>query len=655
MSAIFGLVYLDGRPVAASELNLMGTAVAALGPDGGGIWTSGHVGLGQRLMCFTPEDRLERQPVLDVAGQRVLIADARIDNRPELIEELGISSMEAAAMPDSAYILRAYEKWGTDCPCHLLGAWVFALYDLRAQHVLIARSQMGERSLFYYETPQVFAFASAPKGLFALPFVPRQVNQQSVADYLGFATPEPGSCFFSGINRLQTGHSMVIQRQGLRSRRYWQMDLARETRFPHDSDYVDAFNALFDRVIADQLRSLTPVGVMMSGGLDSTAVAATAASILKRDGKRLHAFTEVPRAGFDEAIIKGRYADETPYVEAMARMYDNLDLHLVRTDGQFYLDDLDRFFAAAEAPFRNASNLVWIDAISEDASVRNARVLLTGMLGNLTISWDGRGLVAQLVAARKWRTAFHEARALATQGVADSTLRALLGQGLMPHAPAPLWNGIQQLRRGNTSVFGVGHPWRKFSPLDSDFARIHRVEERGLDKGCRFRSRPQRHTRATRSHSILRMADQSGDIARGEETLFGVQKRDPTGDLRLLEFCLSLPEEQFLRDGTSRWLVRRAMAGRVPLEVTANRQRGMQAADWFERLRKADSRIVDELSQFEASQLTRSALDLGRMRALLKSMAKANPRAVRTRTDYRSVLELGVMTGRFLCWMESRA
>ena len=199
MSAVFGVINLDGRPAAKHELDLMRAALAEHGPDGSGIWTEGHIGFGQRLMCFTPEDRLERQPVSHAGGQYVLVSDARIDNRLELMHELGILPAEARELPDSTFILRAWEKWGADCARHLIGAFVFALYDAREQTVVIARSQMGERSLFYYETPQLFAFASAPKGLFALPFVPREINEQSVADFLVYMPKEPGSSFFLRI------------------------------------------------------------------------------------------------------------------------------------------------------------------------------------------------------------------------------------------------------------------------------------------------------------------------------------------------------------------------------------------------------------------------------------------------------------------------
>ncbi len=167
------------------------------------------------------------------------------------------------------FILRAYEKWGEDFLCHLTGAFAIALWDDREQRLLLARSPLGERSLCYHNSEASFAFASMPKGLFALPGVNREIDLDYLADYLVAVPKDSGSTFYSGIHRLPAGHCLTIRRDGTKLRRYWQPDTGRELRLPSDEDYVDAFNELFQRVIADHMRSATPVGVMMSGGLDS--------------------------------------------------------------------------------------------------------------------------------------------------------------------------------------------------------------------------------------------------------------------------------------------------------------------------------------------------------------------------------------------------
>lgn len=650
MSAIFGMVYWHGESVSADDLARMDHALAAHGADGG-IWARANVGLGQRLRRFTPEDACERQPLVSADGQRVLVSDGRIDNRAELIAALRAANPQAAlARPaaeiaDGELFLRAYETWGEACPAHLVGEFVFAVWDAAAQRLLIAQPRLGQRSLVYRATPRLFAFATMSSALLALPGVPREINLESIADYLTLAPREPGSSFHRGIQRLDQSHLLRVQRAGVTVRQHWQPDLRRELRLPHDEDYVAAFIELFERVVEAQLRSATPVGLMMSGGLDSTAVAALAAPLLAHTGQRLATFTEVPRANFDGAISEGKYADETPFVQAMARRYENLDLNLAHTDGQFYLDGLKDFFAVAEAPFRNAANRPWYEAILRMAQQQNVRVMLDGGAGNLTISWNGSGLLPQLLRAGKVWRAWREA----------GRWRTFVGQGILPLLPAPLWLAAQRIRRGDDPRARVAAPWRAYSVIRPEFAQEQRLEERARAAGHEWRPRGSSDTRGARAAVLTHGPNGAADIATGYRAWFGVDQRGPTGDLRLFEFCLSLPEEQYLRAGQSRWLIRRAMAGRLPAEILTNKRRGLQAADWFERLNQARPAVLAELAQLEQSDLARQALDLARMRDLVERMAQPRGDARRVMTDYRTALDLGLMTGRFLRWLETGA
>jgi asparagine synthase (glutamine-hydrolysing) len=304
MSAIFGLLNRNDHPVVPSDLERMNAALAHHGTDGGGLWRRGSAGFGQRLMAFTPEDRYEHQPLISNDGRFVLVSDGRIDNRTELYKDLelgtGLSSTRPLSeFPDGEMILRAYERWGTGSLHRLVGAFAFALWDALKHHLFIARSPIIAPTIFYYAAPRVFAFSVMPKGLFALPFIPRAINERKLADMLVNSPADPESTLYQGISRLPTGSSILVKRDGMSVRPFWQPDLNREIRFKRDEEYIEAFLELHERVVGNHLRSITPVAVMMSGGLDSTAVASTAAQLLKSRGERLTVFTEVPRAGFD--------------------------------------------------------------------------------------------------------------------------------------------------------------------------------------------------------------------------------------------------------------------------------------------------------------------------------------------------------------------
>jgi asparagine synthase (glutamine-hydrolysing) len=389
------------------------------------------------------------------------------------------------------------------------------------------------------------------------------------------------------------------------------------------------------------------MGLLMSGGLDSTAIATAMAPELSRRGAQLHTFTEVPPAGFRGRVPKGRYSDETPYVQAMARRYDNIDLHFAHSGEHAYLNELDRFFEAGDAPIRAPSHWPWLEALFHEARQRNVRILMTGVPGNLTFSWTGEGLLPGLLRSGKYRRALRESRALAARRGKSSFLRPLLSQGLMPLAPDWLWHAWQRNRGGWTAI--TAEPaWRHLSSIRSEFARAQRVEERARQKGDDFRFRSSADHRA---RYLIRQADPRGDGRRSAEVLFGVQRLDPANDIRLARFCLSLPEDQFVREGQARWLIRRAMAHRLPAEVLDNRMRGLQAANWHETTMRSRTRIEAVLGRLEKSALAREVIDVPRVRRLLGELQNV-PEGTVPSMERRDLLDQGLAVGSFLAWVE---
>ena len=649
MSAIYGLVQPDGPAVQAADLGGMAAAVADLGPHDGGAWADGPVGLGWRLMRVTPQDLLERQPLADPAAPWTLVADARLDNRAALAHDLAIPAAVLATLPDSALILRAYARWGDDCPGHLLGDFAFALWDARRERLLAARSPGGACPLVYYHAPGLLALATMPRGLLPLPSVPRRLDQRRVAGYL-MGHYGDDTTIYQGIKKLPSGHTLTFDRRGPRLRRYWRLDLARRIRYPRDSDYVEAFDELFARVVADHMVALAPVGVALSGGLDSTAVAAVAADLAAAGGRRLPTFTETPRPGFTGPLPPGRYADETPFVQAMVHRYPTLEPHLLRADWPALLDELEAFFGCAEIPIRNVANWAWWAVMMRQAAAAGVGVLLTGGQGNLTVSYDGQGLLPHLLRSGQWRRAAHEARALAAGGAGRSALSVLLAHGLDPLLPTPLWGPLRRLaltrrlpRRGAPSV----------APLAAGFAA------RWPDpaQGRRPAWRPHQiaaHTLQAR-YDQLSHHDALGDLVAGCKALFGVELRSPLLDVRLIEFCLALPEEQYQRDGQPRWLIRRAMADRLPPQILGHRARGLQAADWFEGLSAIRPQLWAELAALEDGATACEAIDLPLLRRLLERWPVQPPADLAAIHQYRHVLPTGLMIGRYLRWWEAGA
>jgi asparagine synthase (glutamine-hydrolysing) len=651
VSAIFGLARFDGGEPGPAVLHAMRNALAAHGGDGGGIWAAGGVGVGQQLRAVTPEDMAEDQPLVSRDGMRVLVSDGRVDNRPELSGQLGLASPDRR-VPDSAFILAAYERWGEDCARHLIGSFSFAVWDARLRRLLVARSPFGAKPVFVHRGAGFVAFATMARALWVVPGVRRELCLQSIADCLILVPLEPGASLFRDIRAVDAGHVLVADGQGCRTRAFWTPDLSHQLRLRSDQEYVEAFTERFDRVVADQLRSLSPVGLLMSSGLDSTSVAATAAPLLARRGERLAAFTGAPRHGFTEPGAPNRLADEAELAGTVAARYRNIDLSVLRTEGTFFLDGLDRFFDAAEMPYEGTASRVWYEAIMSEAARRGVRVLLTGKCGNWTVSWKGGCLIRSLVGTGRWAAAWRETRAIAPDRRALPVARALATAGLLPLLP---W----QVRLAIARRRGIGDPllardawWAALSAIRPEFARAQGVAERSRARGCDHWFRRRVDTPEARCARLMHV-QRIGGVNGGYQARFGVDIRDPTADARIAEFCLSLPEEQYRRGGVSRRLIRRAMADRLPAEILASTKRGLDTADWFERLCAARGRVLAELDLLDGSEAACTVLDLARMRRLADRLDRPEGDLAQRQMDYRHVLERGLMMGKFLRWFEN--
>ena len=645
VSAVFGFLNRDGQPAKRVELDRMCEAMKIHGPDDYGLWHEGCAAIGFRLSRFTPEDDCENQPLRDDEAQVVLVSDARLDNRTELRELLDISSSEAASLADSQFILRAYRKWGRDCASHLCGSFAFAIYERKDHRLFLARSPRGERPLVYHSTRSRFAFSTMPKGLFALSSVPRDLNRRRLADFLIRFKHEPESTFYEGICKLPQGCWMEVSPAGVTSYRYWRPMAQKELRFKKDSEYVDAFNSLFERVVNDSLRSVTPISTMLSGGLDSTAISAVAARRLSDGGGTLFAFTEVPLQTLRGSLPSGRYADETEYVHAMAAQYPNLLLQLIRQpQGQFYLDEIGKFFDAAEAPLRNASNRPWVQAIHERAKLCGSRILLSGAAGNLTISWNGQALIPQLLRHGHVIQAFRESRSAPQKSFGSAVLSLI--RSASPLVPEPLWLGMRSLLR-RPSLDAV-EPWRAYSAIAPGFAAEQHLRERAREAHHSFFPRLDLSARA----QTLQERDGGAETAEGFGALTGVQKRNPANDQRIVEFCLAIPEHQFRRDGVSRSLIRRAMHGKIPVQILNNDRRGLQAADSLDRLLICRPAIYEEIEKLEECRYAREIIDLRRVRTLVDLPDEQIIGLGDRRLDYEETIEVALIAGRFIRWFQ---
>lgn len=643
MSGIAGLVRFDGRPVKRQELERVVNTLRQYGPDRFGITVSENIGLVHTLMRMTPEDRFDKQPQRGPSGA-FITADVRLDNRDELVARFGIARREAMEWPDSRLLLAGWEKIGNDIWPILRGPFVVAIWDPRKCKLTLARDHLGLNVVMWHNSDRFFAFASMPKGLFALENVPREYCEEKLADFLVLNHADHVTTIYRNVFRVPPAHTIQVTSAGsLKLQRYWSPAEIKPVRLASDAAYADGLRECLDQAVRRQMRSMHPIGCLLTGGLDSSSVSVLAARALSERSQRLVTFTGVPRRNFNGRVPSGCYADETPYINAIQKTVGNIDAEYVHNDGCDDFAGLERFFVALDGPVRNPTNLGWMLAILERARSQGRRVLLGGLYGNYTISWNGWSQAAThllhgrlFLAYRQWRHFYRS-----TPYSRWVALRKLL---LEPMIPARLGDWADH-RRHPTRIAA----WQDHAPIRADFAAAMAVGDRAKKVGHDFLYRMRRDERT----KGLTQVDYVGDWHAAEKAVTGVEVRDPTADIDVLSYCFGVPPEQYLSEGIDRSLIRRAMWGLLPQTVLTNCLSGLQAPDWYEKIESQRAELAREIAELSKSPLARRAIDLVRLETAVQNWPKGGWHTPTVFREYNLALTRGVANGRFFRWLET--
>ena len=272
------------------------------------------------MLYTTPESLHETLPFEE--ENLIITADARIDNRKELLEKLDIENKEKIS--DSYFILKAYQKWDEKCPEKLLGDFVFVIWDKNNKKLFCARDHMGVKPFSYYLSDDLFLFASEIKALFAITNLPLKLNETYLSNYLTLINTDRSSTFYENISRLPASTSLTITSDSNNLNKYWKLNRNHKVRLNSDEEYVERFRDIFTEAVNCRLRSAFPVGSMLSGGLDSSFITCIAQNILKNENKmRLKTFSAI----FD-TVPK---SNERYYIEKVL-LSDEFDSYFINAD-----------------------------------------------------------------------------------------------------------------------------------------------------------------------------------------------------------------------------------------------------------------------------------------------------------------------------------
>ena len=573
MSGIAGIVRLDANFCAPEMLTNMVGAMAYWGTEGHQQHQDQTAGLAYFHTPTTPEAANERQPSL-LANGEWLVAAARIDNRAELLATLNLPNELGKAMPDGTLLGHAYLQWGVAAVEHLIGDWAFAVWNPSTRRLFLARDHYGNTSLYYHANSRYIAFASSSKALLALDPSLHTIDELYVAQvilswpaYHGARSP------YTQLQRLPPAHTLIAKPDSLQTHCYWRMEDVKILPLRSLDEAIEGFLDHFDRAVECRLRANGPIATTLSGGLDSGSVSATAAFLLAQQNRPLIAYTSVP-IEHDVANSERRFGNEWKLAAATASFAGISDHRPIDARQTTPLMGIEQLLWIHDAPVHACGNGYWLNDLLRTARADGVRVLLTGQGGNAGISWTG-------AATRRSPSPLTDrAKSLFFQLVPPT-----LGKRLR------VWRMNHQ------------HAWLDESLVNADFVRRIRAVERTIDDPFNIfdKSTP---TPLTYRFGILQPGRATVGAAWHQDgAAFGLEVRDPTMDIRLLRYCLSVPDHLFTdpQSGMDRLLIRQAMQGRMPDATRLNQKRGLQAADLVARLRADAQSINDTLEHFAHS------------------------------------------------------
>lgn len=553
MSGIAGIHHTDGRPVDEGVLRRLLDAQSHRGPDGTGTQCRTAAALGHLAMHTTPEAGHETQPEVGRDGDLVLTADARIDNRDELISELRLERGGERPVTDANLIVRAYRRWGTTCPEHLRGAFAFAIWDAREHRLFCARDRMGLRPFHYVWAEPRFVFGSEINALLAHPAVSRRINDTRVADFLARIHLSNEYTFYEDVSRLPPGHCAVIDRDGMDVHAYWTLTLPEERDLDSEAAYAEAFRTVFSSAVEDRLRANGPVGSFLSGGLDSSSVTVTARAV---SSGALHTFS----ATYDQTPS----VDEREYIRAVLEEGD-YHPHFVAGNDYDPLTEFPEFSRAQrKATLAHTPSQMWM--LNRAVNEAGLNVVLDGHGGDEVAS-HGHGYPGQLARERRWAALVRDLRGSlqnAEMSWPGIFLSYWLRHGGLPDRIGARLLGLMQ------SVGPVGGD-KKDPPqlLSSNLARRVQID----DRKRRHRETSPATASTERQHHFRQVA---GTVqSEGLEELnhlasaHSVEQRFPFWDPRVVEFCLSLPSRVKRKRGVGRQILRSGLASLLPDPVRA--------------------------------------------------------------------------------------
>jgi len=580
MSGICGIIKFDGNSPEKDKVISMMQRQKHRGPDDEGVFLDKSVGLGFVRLTATDSDELSHQPMFDDTGNYVIVHNGTIYNYIELREELIDKGIKFKSNSDTEVLLKMYIEYGKDCLDRLNGMFAFVIFNKRSNTVFGARDRFGVKPLYYFHDKEQFIFASEIPPILDVYGWENKPNELVIYEYLLHnRTDQTENTFFDGIKKLQHGHYFDIKDNQFTIKRWYNV----ADKIKECDGNADNYKELLVDAVKLRLRGNFPVGVCLSGGLDSSAIT----SIIYRElsNTKVHTFSAI--------YNKGEHGDESDFINLYREELQNM--HFITPDSSMLLSNLDHFIHIHAEPIPSTSSFAQYCVMSVAKN-------------NVVATIDGQG-ADEALAGYHYFFGFYF-KELLKQAKFGRLLREIL-QYFKKH------NSIDGLKylvyfllpsflKNKVSTFEKSY-------LNKDF--VHRVASSGKNLIVNELYSSNNLNEALINHfeykleHLLKWGDRNS-------MAFSLESRTPFLDHRLVEYTLSMPSRCKIRNGETKYILRQVMKGLLPEPIRKRKDKiGFETPqdEWF---RTPDFQaLINEILNSESFQnrgfiYSKKALDL---------------------------------------------
>lgn len=571
--------------------------------------------LGFRRLAILDLSPAGHQPMNRAHGHLWIALNGEIYNHEELRSELTQQGHDFRTRTDTEVVVAAYEQWGPDCLSHFNGMWALAVWDGRENRLFLARDRLGIKPLYYARDDTRITFASEIKALIQSGAVPFEPDDEAIYKYLlagWLPSPREGGTFFRQVRSLPPGHSLTVRRGNLAARRFWNLNLqALPQAGEREADTVDEFRQLFTNAVHMQLQTDVPLGSCLSGGVDSSSIVCTISQLMASDrlstellGGRQRTFSAV----YDRVAPY----DETDHIEKVVAATSS-DAHFSIPTFERLRQEVERLVWHQDEPVLSTSVFAqW--CVMNEAQTSGVKVML-----------DGQGADELLAGYRPYSVFLAD---LLRRGRVLRSLRE--ARAIERCAGVPAWSPLLGALRYLLPAQFMDAVRRQWYAREQDWSLLNRDFATRFDYATIADWQPSSEYHGLRKHLRYLLQESSlPHLLRYEDRnsmAFGVEARVPFLDHRLVEFCFRQDTSMLLRDGWTKWMLRKAMDGTVPGSIVWRRDKvGFETPEtaWLLQWMKA------EPDSFRPGSLSSEYLDVETVSSKIASWTKNDGRAPR--------------------------